>query len=81
VGRAKVYESIIKGKPMTKPGIPESFKVLVKELRSLALDLKTLNKEGREVNIDEEEVVEGGGWFGKLGSKKRTGGFRQRADI
>jgi len=81
VGRAKVYESIIKGKPMTKPGIPESFKVLVKELRSLALDLKTLNKEGREVSIDEEEVVEGGGWFGKLGSKKRSTSLRERSEF
>lgn len=53
-GRAKVYESIIKGKPMTKPGTPESFKVLVKELRSLALDLKLVSKDGKEINLDEE---------------------------
>ena len=53
-GRSKVYESIIKGKPMAKPGIPESFKVLIKELRSLGLDVKTL-KEGKEINVDEEE--------------------------
>jgi DNA-directed RNA polymerase subunit beta len=54
-GRAKVYEEIIKGKLMGKPGVPESFKVLVKELRSLALDVKTLNKEGKEVSVDEED--------------------------
>jgi len=54
VGRSKVYEAIIKGASMGKPGIPESFKVLVKELRSLGLDLKTLSSEGKEVNIDEE---------------------------
>ncbi len=59
VGRSRVYESIIKGKPMGKPGIPESFKVLVKELRSLGLDLKTLDKEGKEVNIDEEQKLAG----------------------
>jgi len=53
VGRSKVYESIIKGKPMEKPGIPESFKVLVKELRSLGLDMRTLSKDGKEVNLDE----------------------------
>jgi len=53
-GRARVYESIIKGKAMTKPGTPESFKVLVKELRSLALDLKLISKEGKEVNLDED---------------------------
>lgn len=54
-GRARVYEEIIKGKLMGKPGVPESFKVLIKELRSLGLDLKTINTEGKEVNIDEEE--------------------------
>jgi DNA-directed RNA polymerase subunit beta len=53
VGRSKVYESVIKGKPMEKPGIPESFKVLVKELRSLGLDMSTLSKDGKEVNLDE----------------------------
>jgi len=54
VGRSRVYESIIKGKSMGKPGTPESFKVLVKELRSLALNVKTMSKEGKDVNIDEE---------------------------
>ena len=54
IGRSKVYEAIIKGKPMGKPGIPESFKVLMKELRSLGLNLVTLSKDGKEVNIDEE---------------------------
>ncbi|OGC33393.1 DNA-directed RNA polymerase subunit beta [candidate division WOR-1 bacterium RIFOXYB2_FULL_48_7] len=54
VGRSKVYESILKGKMMGKPGIPESFKVLVKELRGLGLDMKTLGKDGKEINIDEE---------------------------
>ena len=59
VGRSRVYEAIIKGKPMGKPGTPESFKVLVKELRSLGLDLKTLDKDGKEVNIDEEDKLRG----------------------
>jgi len=54
VGRSRVYESIIKGKMTGKPGIPESFKVLIKELRSLGLDIKTVTREGKEVNIDEE---------------------------
>ncbi|KAF0134291.1 MAG: DNA-directed RNA polymerase subunit beta [Candidatus Saganbacteria bacterium] len=52
VGRSKVYESIIKGKPMGRPGIPESFKVLIKELRSLALDVKTIGKDGKEISVD-----------------------------
>jgi len=59
VGRSRVYEAIIKGKPMGKPGIPESFKVLVKELRSLGLDVKTLDKVGKEVSIDEEQKMAG----------------------
>ena len=54
VGRSKVYEAIIKGSSMGKPGVPESFKVLIKELRSLGLDMKTLSEDGKEVNIDEE---------------------------
>jgi len=59
VGRSRVYESIIKGKAMGKPGIPESFKVLVKELRGLCLDMKTLTKDGKEINIDEETRAPG----------------------
>jgi DNA-directed RNA polymerase subunit beta len=55
IGRSRVYEAIIKGKAMGKPGVPESFKVLIKELRSLGLDVKTIDKQGKEVNIDEEE--------------------------
>jgi len=54
VGRSRIYESIIKGKPMGKPGTPESFKVLIKELRSLGLDVKTLDKDLKEVNIEED---------------------------
>jgi len=64
-GRARVYEEIIKGKLMGKPGTPESFKVLIKELRSLGLDMKTVSKDGKEVNIDEEEL-EKAGIFGKM---------------
>lgn len=68
-GRAKVYESIIKGRPMSKPGTPESFKVLVKELRSLGLDLKLISKEGKEINLDEDskqvqQSRRGRGFFG-----------------
>jgi DNA-directed RNA polymerase subunit beta len=73
VGRARIYESIIKGKPMGKPGTPESFKVLVKELRSLGLDVKTLNEEGREVSIDEETRPEGRGWFARMSGKEGRG--------
>jgi hypothetical protein len=44
---------------MGKPGTPESFKVLVKELRSLSLNVRTLDEDGKEVNIDEEEKIAG----------------------
>ncbi|MFA5839120.1 MAG: DNA-directed RNA polymerase subunit beta [Candidatus Margulisiibacteriota bacterium] len=53
VGRSRVYEAILKGKSMEKPGIPESFKVLIKELRSLGLDFKTMDTDGKEVSIEE----------------------------
>ena len=53
VGRVKTYEAIVKGENIPKSGIPESFKVLVKELQSLALDIRILNKDGGEINIDE----------------------------
>ena len=52
-GRTKAFEAIIKGQPITDPGIPESFKVLVKELQSLALDVRVVNPEGSEVALDE----------------------------
>jgi DNA-directed RNA polymerase subunit beta len=55
VGRSAVYEAIIKGKPLEKPGMPESFKVLTKELRSLALSVRTLDASGKEISIDMEE--------------------------
>ncbi len=51
VGRVKTYESIVKGLNVPKPGIPESFKVLIKELQSLALDIKVLDKEGQEIDL------------------------------
>ena len=51
VGRVKTYEAIIKGDNIPEPGIPESFKVLLEELRSLALDVKVLDEEGNEVDI------------------------------
>ena len=61
VGRVKTFEAIVKGKNVPKPGIPESFKVLIKELQSLALDVRVLDKEGNEIDLkqsfDEDEDV------------------------
>ena len=58
-GRVKTYESIVKGENIPEPGTPESFKVLVKELQSLALDVELLDENGEVVelkeNIDEQD--------------------------
>lgn len=53
VGRVKTYEAIVKGQPIAEPGIPESFKVLVKELQSLGLDIRILTENNQEISIGE----------------------------
>ena len=53
VGRVKTYEAIIKGDNISEPGIPESFKVLLKELQSLALDVAVLDENGEEIQMTE----------------------------
>ena len=62
VGRVKTYESIVKGENIPEPGVPESFKVLLKELQSLALDIKVLREDSTEVEIkesvDDDELAE-----------------------
>jgi DNA-directed RNA polymerase subunit beta len=55
VGRVKTYEAIVKGENVPEPGVPESFKVLIKELQSLALDVRVLADEATEIEIREEE--------------------------
>ena len=61
VGRVKTYESIVKGNNISEPGIPEAFKVLLKELQSLALDIKVLTESGEELIIreldDDDDVI------------------------
>ena len=61
VGRVKTFEAIVKGNNIPKPGVPESFKVLIKELQSLALDVKVLDKDDQEIDLkqtfdDDEDV-------------------------
>ena len=51
VGRVKTYEAIVKGQNVPQSGVPESFKVLVKELQSLGLDIKVLNKDKQEIDL------------------------------
>ena len=58
VGRVKVYEAIVKGENIPEPGIPESFKVLVKEMQSLCLNVEVLSSDGSRVEMrDSEEDV------------------------
>jgi hypothetical protein len=60
VGRVKTYEAIVKGENVMEPGVPESFKVLIKELQSLALDVKVLteNREEIEIKIQDDDMTE-----------------------
>ena len=77
VGRVKTYEAIVKGHNVPKPGVPESFKVLVKELQSLGLDLKVLDKNMEEIHLNDddddddayEDIVRGGGAQEEMGSQ------------
>jgi DNA-directed RNA polymerase subunit beta len=61
VGRVKTYEAIVKGDVIPKAGVPESFKVLIKELQSLGLDIKVLDVDEKEIDLkqtfDEEDDV------------------------
>ena len=54
-GRVKVYEAIVKGENIPEPGIPESFKVLVKEMKSLCLNVEVLSSDGTEVELRDSE--------------------------
>ncbi len=54
-GRVKTYEAIVKGSNIPKPGVPESFKVLVKELQALCLDIRVLDENGNEIELKEDE--------------------------
>ena len=60
VGRVKTYEAIVKGENVPEPGVPESFKVFIKELQSLGLDVKILSGDEEEIEMrdteDEDEI-------------------------
>ena len=90
VGRVKTYEAIIKGDNISDPGIPESFKVLLKELQSLALDVTVLDEEGNEVrmseNIEYEEedltpLIEGEDYRYDKEESFEAAGYTEAADI
>jgi len=59
LGRVKTYEAIVKGEPMMEPGVPESFKILVNELQSLALKVTVLDEQDREIDLrDRDEDID-----------------------
>ena len=60
-GRVRTYEAIVKGENIPQPGVPESFKVLIKELQSLCLDVRVLDKDGNEIELkdDEDDYIPG----------------------
>jgi DNA-directed RNA polymerase subunit beta len=65
-GRSKIYEGIVKGEPATPAGIPESFNVLVQELRGLALDLTIYDAKSKQIPLtekDEEMIAKSGSNF------------------
>ena len=57
-GRVKTYEAIVKGSNIPTPGVPESFKVLVKELQALCLDIRVLDENGNEIELKDEDEDE-----------------------
>ena len=63
VGRVKTYEAIVKGQNIPKPGVPESFKVLIKELQSLGLDIKVLDKNNEEIDLKQDFDDEDDGYI------------------
>ena len=72
-GRVKTYEAIVKGNNVPKPGVPESFKVLVKELQSLCLDIKVLDENGDEIELkedDDDDAVYGPGVRPELAERR-----------
>ncbi len=83
VGRVKTYEAIVKGENVPEPGVPESFKVLIKELQSLGLDVKVLSEDEEEIEIMEieEDVTETAKELGiDLPEERRPGAPRMEND-
>ena len=90
VGRVKTYEAIIKGDNISDPGIPESFKVLLKELQSLALDVTVLDEDGNEVkmteSVDENDgditpLIEGEDYRYDKGESFEAAGYTEASDL
>ena len=67
MGRQKTYEAIVKGEPVPKPGVPESFKVMVSELQGLGLDIRILDESGKEIDLKEETDEDDNNSYGRGG--------------
>ncbi len=67
MGRQKTYEAIVKGDPVPKPGVPESFKVMVSELQGLGLDIRILDAQGKEIDLKEDFDDDDNNAYGKRG--------------
>jgi DNA-directed RNA polymerase subunit beta len=85
-GRVKTYEAIVKGEEILEPGVPESFRVLVKELQSLGLGVEVFNTDGEKITFGKEESEErmpsmgGGGLFHEGGPKSERELMRERRE-
>jgi DNA-directed RNA polymerase subunit beta len=77
-GRVKTYEAIVKGEPIQSPGVPESFRVLVKELQSLALHVEVINEKGEVIQFGKEETIEN---LPKLGFSLNVPGPMSRINV
>ena len=80
IGRTKTYESIINGVNIPEPGIPESFKVLIKELQALALDIRTKAGDDSEIRIRETSEYDGALTFDRMLSENDRRAERERRE-
>ncbi len=80
VGRVKTYEAIVKDENIPEPGIPESFKVLIKEMQSLALDVKVLDENGKEIELKDTTDLEAITNFNAIKDDLPADDYRPEAD-
>ena len=81
VGRVKTYEAIIKGENIPEPGIPESFKVLLKELQSLGLDVKVLDENRKEVQLIETSEYGNTDYNAVMADANKNFAFEENVDF
>ena len=81
IGRVKTYEAIVKDENIPEPGIPESFKVLIKEMQSLALDVKVLDENDQEIELKDTSELDGATSFNAIEFEDRKGNFDDDFDF